>query len=167
MQTMHETAQRLWSPLGPAQRYGRRGPRYAGQKRPMATSLAKRLPRHDSRPPKTLVTHCQAGFVDGRPTGWYNASLDRCRKRRQGNIWRLATRRSRRRPHPIPLSRRERGAARALPLSQREKGADPVCAAPNGRGDQSGHIALRGVRVHNLKSIDLDIPHRNSSSFAA
>ena len=24
----------------------------------------------------------------------------------------------------------------------------------------SGHIALRGVRVHNLKSIDLDIPHR-------
>ncbi len=24
----------------------------------------------------------------------------------------------------------------------------------------AGHIALRGVRVHNLKSIDLDIPHR-------
>ena len=25
----------------------------------------------------------------------------------------------------------------------------------------AGHIALRGVRVHNLKSIDLDIPQRN------
>jgi hypothetical protein len=30
MQTMHETAQRLRSPLGPAQRHVRRGPRYAG-----------------------------------------------------------------------------------------------------------------------------------------
>ena len=24
----------------------------------------------------------------------------------------------------------------------------------------AGHIALRGVRVHNLKSLDLDVPHR-------
>jgi hypothetical protein len=32
-QTMYETAERLRSPLGPAQRHGRRSPRYAGQKR--------------------------------------------------------------------------------------------------------------------------------------
>ena len=31
---------------------------------------------------------------------------------------------------------------------------------PKGEGSAAGHIALRGVRVHNLKSIDLDIPHR-------
>ena len=36
MQTMHKAAQRLRPPLGPAQRHGRRGPRHAGQKRPMA-----------------------------------------------------------------------------------------------------------------------------------
>src|SRR5664279_721008 len=56
MQTMHETAQRLWPPLGPAQRHRRRGPRFAGQKRSMAPSLAKRPLRHDLRPPRTLVT---------------------------------------------------------------------------------------------------------------
>jgi hypothetical protein len=56
MQAMHETAQRLWPPLGPTKCDGRRGPRYAGQKRPMASSLAKRPLRHDLRPPRTLVT---------------------------------------------------------------------------------------------------------------
>ena len=45
-----------------------------------------------------------------------------------------------------------------MPLSQRERGAS--ANLPKGEGSASGHIALRGVRVHNLKSIDLDIPHR-------
>ena len=31
---------------------------------------------------------------------------------------------------------------------------------PGNAMSTAGHIALRGVRVHNLKSIDLDIPHR-------
>ncbi len=31
---------------------------------------------------------------------------------------------------------------------------------PKEKGNHFGHIALRGVRVHNLKSIDLDIPRR-------
>ena len=31
---------------------------------------------------------------------------------------------------------------------------------PGDTMSSAGHIALRGVRVHNLKSIDLDIPHR-------
>ena len=29
-----------------------------------------------------------------------------------------------------------------------------------GEGSRADHIALRGVRVHNLKSIDLDVPHQ-------
>ncbi len=57
MQAMHEAAERLRPPLGSAQRHGGCGPRYAGQKRPMASSLAKRPLRHDLRPPRTLVTH--------------------------------------------------------------------------------------------------------------
>jgi excinuclease ABC subunit A len=53
------------------------------------------------------------------------------------------------------------------------KGASPDTASPEnltaGSGAQpissprpvdAGHITLRGVRVHNLKSIDLDLPHR-------
>ena len=31
---------------------------------------------------------------------------------------------------------------------------------PKGEGSIAGYIALRGVQVHNLRSIDLDIPHR-------
>ena len=41
------------------------------------------------------------------------------------------------------------------------QGSDPGLApCPVGEGTSPRHIALRGVRVHNLKSIDLDIPHR-------
>ena len=40
----------------------------------------------------------------------------------------------------------------------------PPAPLPKGEGafqeSVAGHIALRGVRVHNLRSIDLDIPHR-------
>src|SRR5208337_4377152 len=56
VQTLHETAQRLWPPLGSAQRDRRCGPGYAGQKRPVATILAKPLPRRGLRPPRSLVT---------------------------------------------------------------------------------------------------------------
>jgi excinuclease ABC subunit A len=36
----------------------------------------------------------------------------------------------------------------------------PPAPLPKGEGSVRGHITLRGVRVHNLKSIDLDIPRR-------
>ena len=44
MQTRHETAERLRSPLESAERHGRRSPRHPGPKRPRASSLAKARP---------------------------------------------------------------------------------------------------------------------------
>ncbi len=67
-------------------------------------------------------------------------------------------------------------APRNTPISSSPSSPDPLRAPTEGssgegtspspallpaeKGTGRGHIALRGVRVHNLKSIDLDIPHR-------
>ena len=44
--------------------------------------------------------------------------------------------------------------------SPKGRGGEVSASLPKREGSIAGHIALRGVRVHNLRSIDLDIPHR-------
>jgi len=53
-----------------SERHGRRGPRYAGQKRPMAPSRQTPAPAHSLKPPRTLLHTWQRQF------GYVRQSID-------------------------------------------------------------------------------------------